>query len=54
MEVVILVKWPADQSSAGNGSRDNSALGTLRKHYARGEINREEYEAKQRDLEPPA
>ena len=44
MEVVILVKWPADQSSAGNGSRDNSALGILRKRYARCEISREEFE----------
>ena len=52
--VVVLVKWVLDQSSADKGSRDKSALEILRERYARGEINREEYEQKRRDLEPPA
>ena len=52
--IVILVKWLGDQSSAGRASRDKSALEILRERYARGEINREEYEQKRRDLEPPA
>jgi len=52
--VVVLVKWLVDQTSAGKGSRDKSALEILRERYARGEINREEYEQKRRDLEPPA
>lgn len=51
--VVVLVKWLVDQSGAGTGSRDKSPLGILRERYARGEINREEYEQKRRDLEPP-
>jgi putative membrane protein len=51
--VVVLVKWLLDQSSTGKGSRDKSALEILRERYARGEINREEYEQKRRDLEPP-
>jgi uncharacterized membrane protein len=50
----VLVKWLADQSSTGKGSRDRSPLEILRERYARGEINREEYEQKRRDLEPPA
>lgn len=52
--VVVLVKWVLDQSSADKGSRDKSALEILRERYAHGEINREEYEQKRRDLEPPA
>jgi putative membrane protein len=52
--VVVLVKWLLDQSSSGKGSRDKSPLEILRERYARGEINREEYEQKRRDLEPPA
>ncbi|HEX8013342.1 MAG TPA: SHOCT domain-containing protein [Casimicrobiaceae bacterium] len=52
--IVVLVKWMADQSHAGGGSRDKSAIEILRERYARGEINREEYEQKKRDLEPPA
>jgi putative membrane protein len=51
--VVVLVKWLLDQSSTGKGSHDKSALEILRERYARGEINREEYEQKRRDLEPP-
>ena len=51
--VVVLVKWLVDPSSAGKGTRDKSALEILRARYARGEINREEYEEKRRDLEPP-
>ena len=52
--VVVLVKWLVDQSSAGNGSRNKSVLEILRERYARGEINREEFEQKRRDSEPPA
>jgi putative membrane protein len=49
--VVVLVKWLVDQSSAGKGARGASPLEILRERYARGEINREEYEQKRRDLE---
>jgi len=49
--VVVLVKWLVDQSSASKGSRDKAPLDILRERYARGEINREEYEQKRRDLE---
>ena len=51
--VVVLVKWLADQST-GMGTPDKSALDILRERYARGEIDREEYEQKKRDLGPPA
>jgi putative membrane protein len=52
--VFVLVKWLVDQSSAGKGSRDKSPLEIVRERYARGEINREQYEQIRRDLEPPA
>ena len=51
VSVVVLVKWLVDQSSA---SKDKSPpLEILRERYARGEINREEYEQKKKDLMPP-
>jgi putative membrane protein len=52
--VFVLVKWLVDQSSAGKGSRDKSPLEIVRERYARGEINREQYEQIRRDLGPPA
>ena len=49
--VVVLVKLVLDQSS--RSARDKSPLQILQERYARGEINREEYEQKRRELEPP-
>jgi putative membrane protein len=43
--VVALVRW----LSAG-GARSDRALEILRERYARGEIDREEFEARKRDL----
>ena len=36
--------------SQGKASRSDSALEILRQRYARGEINKEEFDAKKRDL----
>lgn len=41
------IRWLARR---GGGSGSDAALGILRQRYARGEINREEFEAKKRDL----
>ena len=49
--VVVLVKFVLDQSS--RSARDKAPLQILQERYARGEINREEYEQKRRELEPP-
>ncbi len=41
------IRWLLGQS---RDSRSDSALEILRQRYARGEINREEFESKKRDL----
>jgi putative membrane protein len=49
--IVILVKWIAAGSSSGSGApREKTALDILKERYARGEIDREEFEQKKRDL----
>jgi putative membrane protein len=45
--LIALVRWLATQGSA---SRTDTALEILRQRYARGEINKEEFDAKKRDL----
>jgi putative membrane protein len=45
--VVLGIRWLAAQ---GKESRSDSALEILRQRYARGEINKEEFEAKKKDL----
>lgn len=48
--VVVLAKWLVDQSSASTNSQDKAPLQILGERYARGEIKREEYDQKRRDL----
>jgi putative membrane protein len=45
--IVLAVRWRVGQ---GGGPRSDRALDILRERYARGEIERDEFEAKQRDL----
>ena len=45
--IVLGVRWLVTQ---GRESRSDTALEILRQRYARGEINKEEFEAKKRDL----
>jgi putative membrane protein len=45
--LVLGIRWLIHQ---GPRSPSDSALEILRQRYARGEINREEFEAKKRDL----
>ena len=48
--VVALVKWLFG-SPSGSISRERTPLDILQERYARGEIDRDEYEEKRRDLE---
>jgi len=48
--VVMLVKWLAGGSSRIDLPREKSALDILKERYARGEIGKEEFEQKKRDL----
>ena len=50
--VAALIRWLMTQSSPDRGSRDKSPLEIVQERYARGEIDREEYEQKKRDLKP--
>ncbi len=45
--IVLVVKWLMGQ---GGASREDSALDILKKRYARGEINKQEFEERKRDL----
>ena len=45
--VVLVVRWLMGQ---GGAPREDSALDILKKRYARGEINKQEFEERKRDL----
>ena len=45
--LVLGIRWLVSQ---GRESRSDSAMDILRQRYARGEIDREEFEARRRDL----
>lgn len=46
--IVLLIRWLV--TSPGHAQREESALEILKKRYARGEISKEEFEEKKRDL----
>jgi putative membrane protein len=50
--VIVLVRWLSAKSSATDvpGTRRESPLDILRERYARGEIDKEEFEQRRRDL----
>jgi putative membrane protein len=45
--LIVGIRWLLGQ---GKATRSDSALETLRQRYARGEINKEEFESKKKDL----
>ncbi len=49
--IATLIRWLMTLSSPNRNSRDKSPLDIVQERYARGEIDREEYEQKKRDLE---
>ena len=50
--IAALIRWMLIQSPSGQGARDKTPLEIVQERYARGKIDREEYEQKKRDLEP--
>ena len=49
--IVILVRWVAGfTKQKGQASQEDSALEILKKRYASGEISKEEFEQKKRDI----
>jgi len=48
---VALVRWLATRNSGSSDARRRTPLEILQERYARGEIERQEYEQKRRDLE---
>lgn len=49
--IVLLVVWAVQKATgSGAGKAEESALDILKKRYARGDISKEEFEEKKRDL----
>ncbi len=48
--IIFLVKWIVQQSRPGEKKREENPLEILKKRYARGEIDKEEFEQKKKDL----
>lgn len=46
--IIFLIRWLVGMSKTGKP--EESALDILKKRYARGEINKEEFEQKKKDL----
>lgn len=50
--IAMLVRWLSGRSTGSDGSSvGRSALDVLKERYARGEINKEEFEQKKHDLQ---
>ncbi len=50
MGIVAGVKWLTGQAQGQRQSTGNSPIDILKKRYARGELTKEEFEAKKRDI----
>lgn len=48
--IVFLLIWVVRKASGRGTEKEESALDILKKRYAKGEISKEEYEEKRRDL----
>lgn len=48
--IVLLVVWHLNQTRLSPAKHDETALEILKKRYARGEIDKNEFEEKKKDL----
>lgn len=48
--LIVLIVWLLKNGIGGQQRRSNTALDILEQRYARGEIDKEEFEEKKRDL----
>lgn len=48
---VLLVRWLAKGGTSRNATYESSALEILKERYARGEIDKQEFEERKRDLD---
>jgi putative membrane protein len=51
---IALIMWVVREVSGrnGNGNSNSKALDILKERYVKGEINKEEFESKKKDLTP--
>ena len=47
---ILFIVWIVREVSGKNGNSSAKALEILKERYAKGEINKEEFEAKKKDL----
>ena len=48
--LVFFLKWIVDQGRSDKGKSNESALEILKKRYAKGEISKEEFEEKKKEI----
>ncbi|MFQ5721025.1 MAG: SHOCT domain-containing protein [Candidatus Aminicenantales bacterium] len=50
MGLVFLIKWIVDQGRSDRANPKENALEILKKRYAKGEISKEEFEEKKKEI----
>lgn len=48
--IVLFIRWVVNESTKSSRKDEKSALDILRERYAKGEINKKEFEEKKKDL----
>lgn len=51
LAILVLAKWLFGKNPETNAPRDKAPLEILKERYARGELERDEFEQRRRDLE---